>query len=192
MTLTNLIGRCRKYLGWLMAKFSKNPGRQAPYKNCRFSVQWDGKEIPGISRVSGLRRTTERVSDRGGGDAGGAVLSPGRTNYDPVVLERGRTHDAAFERWANKVHNFGGGQGAEASLKDYKKDVAVSLHNMAGQRVMTFRLYNCWPSEYVALGELDATASETATESLTLQHEGWERDYDVTEPGEPVVTEPPE
>lgn len=167
-----------------MARFSVNAHRRAPYKRFNFSVRWDERVIPGITRVSGLRRTTEPVADRSGRDPNGSAKSPGLTSHEPIVLERGRTHDAAFERWAEKVHSVGGGSG-KVSLKDYKKNVTITLSNEAGQNVMAFDVYGCWPSEYTALGALDAADSGTVTESITLQYDGFERDEEVTEPEEP-------
>lgn len=147
MCLNGLIARFRRWLRWLMATFNVNPRRRAPYKGYKFRVKWDGRYVPGIDRVSGLRRTTEPVTHRGGGDSGAADTSPGQTTYDPIVLERGRTHDQAFERWANKVHNVGGGMGTEVSLGDYRQDVVIDLYNEAGQQAISYRVYGCWPSE---------------------------------------------
>lgn len=174
-----------------MAQFTVNPHRFDPYKQFKFRVKWDGRYIAGIAKVSGLKRTTEVVTHREGGDPSSVRKSPGQTTYEPMVLERGRTHDPEFEKWANKVWNFGAGAGSEVSLKDFRKNIIIDLFNEAGQKVMSFRVYRCWPSEYVALGELDANDTCVAFESITLQHEGWERDYDVKEPREPSYTEPP-
>jgi phage tail-like protein len=101
---------------------------------------------------------------------------------------RGRTHDTEFENWANKVWNYGSSLGTEVSLKDFRKDIVIELYNEAGQLVMAFKVYRCWPSDYVALSDLDANDTSVAFESITLQHEGWERDYAVTEPVEPSFT----
>jgi phage tail-like protein len=173
-----------------MPQFTVNPHRFDPYKQFKFRVKWNGKYSPGISQVSGLRRTTEVVSHREGGDPSLIRKSPGQTTYEPIFLERGRTHDTEFEQWANKVWNFGSGLGAEVSLKDFRKDILIELYNEAGQLVMAFKVYRCWPSEYVALGDLDSDNTTIASESLLLQHEGWERDYEVTEPTEPSFDEP--
>lgn len=167
-----------------MAQFSVNTHRQAPYKRFKFRVLWDDRPVPGITRVSGLKRTTESVPHRSGSRTNVSGASPGQTSYDPLVLERGRTHDPTFEQWANKVHNYGG---VEVSLKDYKKDVTIELLNEAGQVAMRFFVHGCWPSEYTALSDLDAAESASAIESITLQHEGWERDRDTPEPEERSV-----
>ena len=168
-----------------MPQFVVNPNRFDPYKQFKFRVTWDGRHVPGICCVSGLRRTTEVVTHREGGDPNTVRKSPGQTVFDPIVLERGRTHDNAFESWAAKVWRFGAGLGAEVSLADFRKDITIQLYNEAGQLVMAFRVYRCWPSEYVALGPLDANDTCVATESLILQHEGWERDLEISEPAEP-------
>jgi phage tail-like protein len=174
-----------------MAQFTVNPSRFDPYKGYRFRVKWDGRYVAGVSKVSALKRTTEVVVHREGGEPSTFRNSPGPTFYDPIILERGHTHDTEFEKWANRVWNFGAGLGSEVSLKDFRKDIIIELYNEAGQLVMAFKVYRCWPSEYVALSDLDANGeAAVAMESMTLEHEGWERDYEVTEPAEPSFTEP--
>ncbi len=170
--------------------FAVNPYRIDPYKQFKFRVKWDGRYVSGIFNVSGLSRTTKVVSHRSGNEVSLVRQLPGETSYDPIVLERGRTHDDAFEQWANKVWNLGSGAGSESSLGDFRKDIIIDLYNEAGQLVMAFKVRRCWPSHYVALQELDANSTGIAVESITLQHEGWERDYDVAEPTQPTFTEP--
>lgn len=162
--------------------FVVNPYRFDPYKSFKFAVKWDGQYIPGISKVSGLIRTTDALDDRQALDPNIDRISPGLTRYAPIVLERGLTHDTAFEDWANLVWTLGSGLGSEMSLSSYRKDIIIDLFNEAGQKVMSWKVYRCWPSEYVALENLDANKSAIAIESLTLQHEGWQRDLEVTEP----------
>ena len=170
-----------------MPEFTVNPTRFDPYKQYKFRIKWDGKYVPGITKISGLTRRTEVVLHRQGGDPSAARKSPGQTAYEPIVLTRGRTHDEAYEEWVGKVWRFGSGLGGEVSLKDFRKDLVIELYNEAGQLVMAFNVYRCWPSEYTALSELDANNSAVAYEAITLQHEGWERDPSVTEPEEPTI-----
>ncbi len=173
-----------------MAQFSVNAHRFDPYKNFKFRVKWDGRYVAGISKVSALSRTTEVVEHREGGDPSTSRKSPGRTMYEAVTLERGVAHDTEFEKWANKVWNFGSGLGAEVSLKDFRKDVIIEVYNEAGQLALAYKVYNCWVSEYQALPELDANANAIAIQTLKLENEGWERDGEVPEPDEPTFTEP--
>ena len=163
-----------------MPQFSVNPSRLDPYKSFRFRVKWDNKVVPGIFRVSPLRRTTAAIDQRSGTDPSEDHRSPGRTDWGPILLERGRTHDTAFEDWANLVWNESG----EMSLKKFRKDVVIELENEQGVTVMAFTVHRAWPSEYVALGPLDSESEAVAVESLTLEHEGWERDPAVKEPAE--------
>jgi phage tail-like protein len=173
-----------------MAQFTVNPHRFDPYKDFKFRVKWDGRYVAGISKVSPLVRKTEVVIHREGGDPSTSRKSPGRTEYAPIELERGVTHDLEFEKWANKVWNFGSGLGAEVSLKDFRKDIILELYNEAGQLAMAYKIYRCWVSEFQALPELDANKGAVAIQKLTLENEGWERDYEVKEPTEPSFTEP--
>ena len=144
-----------------------------------FQVRWNSKIIPGITKVSGLKRVTEVITHRDGDDPSLQRRSPGITSYEPIVLQRPRTGDMEFERWVNKVWNFGSGLGTEVSLKDFRKDIRIELCTKSGKILMAFNIYLCWPSEYVALSDLDADSKELAEEKLVLQHEGWERDYSV-------------
>ncbi|MFN2199678.1 MAG: phage tail protein [Caldilineaceae bacterium] len=173
-----------------MAEFSVNAQRFDPYKNFKFQVMWDGRVVAGVSKVGALKRTTEPVVWRSGGDPSTERKSPGQTKYEAITLERGVTHDPEFEKWANKIWNFGSGLGAEVSLKDFRKDIVILMYNEAGQLVKSYKVYRCWVSEYQALPELDASANAVAIEMIKLENEGWERDYDVAEPSEPEFTEP--
>ncbi|MBI2203114.1 MAG: phage tail protein [Candidatus Rokubacteria bacterium] len=173
-----------------MAQFSVNAGRFDPYKNFKFRVKWDGRYVAGVSKVGALKRSTEVVEHREGGDPSTTRKSPGRTKYDAITLERGVTHDTEFERWANKVWNFGSGLGAEVSLKDFRKDLIIEVYNEAGQVALAYKVFRCWASEYQAIPDLDAGANAVAIQTLKLENEGWERDYEVAEPTEPTFTEP--
>lgn len=173
-----------------MAEFSVNPTRFDPYKNFKFRVKWDGKYVAGISKVSMLKRTTEVVKHREGGDPSSSRKSPGRTEYDAITLERGVTHDVEFEQWANKVWNFGNGLGQEVSLKDFRKDLILEVYNEAGQLAIAYKVYRCWVSEYQSLPDLDANANAVAIQHIKLENEGWERDTSVQEPSEPSFTSP--
>jgi len=163
-----------------MAEFTVNVQRLDPYKSFRFRVKWDGKHVPGVSRVSALRRSTAVIDSREGGDTDSDRRSPGRTSWEPITLERGRTHDSAFEDWANLVF----GPNGQMSLRSLRKEVRIELENEEGQTVMAFDVHRAWPSAYAAIGDLDAAGESTLTETLVLEHEGWERDTAVTEPAE--------
>jgi phage tail-like protein len=167
-----------------MAEFPVNPQRFDPYKNFKFRLKWDGKYVAGVTKVSGLKRTTEVVENREGGDPSTSRKSLGRTQYEAITLERGLTQDTAFEDWANQVFQLGAALGSESQLKEFRKDLVLELYNEAGQLVMAYKIHRCWPSEYQALPDLDANANAVAIEHLVLQNEGWERDASVKEPVE--------
>jgi phage tail-like protein len=168
-----------------MPQFSVNPTRFDPYKNFKFRVKWDGVYVAGLTKVGALKRTTEVVEHREGGDPSTGRKSPGRSKFEAITLERGVTHDAAFETWANKVWNFGAGPGAESSLADFRKDVILDVFNEAGQKVLSYKIYRCWVSEFQAQADLDANANAVLIQSIKLENEGWERDESVQEPTEP-------
>lgn len=168
-----------------MAQFTVNANRFDPYKNFKFRVKWDGRYVAGISKVGALKRTTEPVKHREGGDPSTSRKSPGRSEFEAITLERGVTHDPEFEAWANKVWSFGSGLGAETSLKDFRKDLIIEVYNEAGQLALAYKVFRAWVSEFQALPDLDANAKAVAIQTIKLENEGWERDVEVTEPTEP-------
>ena len=171
-----------------MAQFAVNPTRFDPYKNFKFRVKWDGKYVAGISKVGALKRTTDPVKHREGGDPSTSRKSPGRSEFEAITLERGVTHDTEFEAWATKVWSFGAGLGSESSLKDFRKDLIIEVYNEAGQLALAYKVFRAWVSEFQALPDLDANANAVAIQTIKLENEGWERDPEVTEPTEPSFT----
>jgi len=170
-----------------MAQFSVNVQRFDPYKNFKFRVKWDGRYVAGVSKVSGLKRTTEVVKHREGGDPSSSRKSPGRSEFESITIERGVTHDLEFEKWASKVWNFGTALGAETSLKDFRKEIIIEVYNETGQLALAYKVFRCWVSEYHALPDLDANANAVAIQTIKLENEGWERDREVAEPAEPTL-----
>jgi len=168
-----------------MATFTVNPQRLDPYKNFKFRVRWNNSYVAGISKVSPLKRTTEVVKFRDGGDPSTSHKSPGRTEYDAITLERGVTHDLEFEAWARRVWDPAPGFTGDISLAEFRQDLFIDFFNEAGQLAISYKVSRAWVSEYQALPELDANANAVAIQSIKLEIEGWERDEDVTEPKEP-------
>jgi phage tail-like protein len=172
-----------------MPEFTVNASRVDPYKNFKFRVKWDGQYVAGVSKVSPLKRTTEVVKHRDGGDSSASHKSPGRTDYEAITLERGVTFDLAFEQWATKVWDYQNAQAqgaeTEVSLKDFRKDIIIDFFNEAGQKVISYHVYRCWVSEYQALPDLDANANAVAIQHIKLENEGWDRDPSVVEVAEP-------
>jgi len=170
-----------------VAQFTANAQRFDPYKSFKFRVKWDGRYVAGVTKVGALRRTTQVINHRDGGDPSAERKSPGQTTFEPITLERGVTHDLEFEQWANRVWAWDGGPGAEVSLRDFRKDILIEVYNEAGQLVLTYHVRRCWVSQYTALPELDASANAIAIQSIQLEHEGWARDEAVVEPTEPSL-----
>lgn len=166
-----------------MAKgFVTNAHRIDPYKNFKFRVVLDGKVVMGVSKVGALKRTTEVVKHRDGGDNSSDRKSPGRTTYDGISMERGITHDLKFESWANLVHQYSGDPAMD--LVNYKKDLTLEVLNERGHVAKRYFLYRCWVSEFTAMPDLDANGNAIAIESIKIELEGWARDVETAEPDE--------
>lgn len=163
-----------------MAQFPVNAQRFDPYKNFKFRVRWEGRVVAGVSKVSALKRSTEIVSHREGGDVSTPRHSPGSSKFDPITMERGITWDTEFQDWANLVYSTTGGDAA-VSLLNYKRDILIDFLNLQGTVVRTYRVFNCWVSEFTSLPELDANSQSIAMETIIIQNEGFERDESVVE-----------
>jgi phage tail-like protein len=162
-----------------MPQFTVNTTRIDPYKNFKFRVKWDGQVVAGVSKVSALKRTTEVVSHREGGDVSTPRHSPASSKFEPITLERGVTFATEFRAWATLIYNHEG-DGA-VSLRNFRKDITIELLNLQGTVVKAYNVFRCWVSEFTALPELDANANAVAFETLVLQNEGFELDAAVVE-----------
>jgi len=168
-----------------MVQFSKNLERFDPYKNYKFRIQFEGKDVAGISKVSALKRTTEVIEHREGGDPSSSRKSPSGNKFEAITLERGVTHDPEFENWANRVWTYGSLPGSEMALKNFRKELRLVVYNEAGQEAMAYLIHRCWVSEYQALSDFDSNSNAILIEQIKIECEGWERDTGTTEPSEP-------
>lgn len=163
--------------------FPVNTHRYDPYRTFKFQVLIDGKPVAGLKKMGALKRKTEVVKWRAAGDPSRERKMPGVTDYDAISLEQGLSHDPVFEQWANQVSNRQGD--AAMSLKNFRKDIVINVLNLQGQVAISYKVYRAWVSDYQALPDMDAGTSNTiGIQSITLQHEGWERDLFVSEPAE--------
>ena len=166
-----------------MPKFTVNPNRYDPYRNFKFRIKIDNVYVAGLNKCTALKKTTEMVEWREGGDPSTTHKLPGKTKYDPITLTAGVSHDSTFEDWANLVNNFQGD--AATSLKNFRKDIIIDVFNEADQKVLSYHIFRCWVSEFQTLPDLDASANAVMIQTVKLENEGWERDKSVVEPVEP-------
>jgi Bacteriophage tail sheath protein len=184
--IQQLSGQGNSWGGQLAPQISLQAQRLDPYKNFKFRLKWDGKYVAGFSKVSSLRRTTEVIEHRSGGDPSSPREDPGPNKFEAITLERGLTQDSAFNAWAAGVQSHGPKLGTEASTADQRKDIILELRNDAGCPVLVYKVYRCWVSDYQILPDLDANRNAIAIEHIKLENEGWEQDSGVSEPREPV------
>jgi phage tail-like protein len=163
--------------------FNVNAERYDPYRTFKFQVLIDGKPVAGLRKMTALKKSTEAVTWRTGGDPTHERKLPGGTKYEPITLEQGLTHDPVFEEWANLVNNIQGDMGM--SLKKFRKNIVINVMNLQGTPVISYKVFRAWVSEYQALPDFDAgTMNTVGIQTIKLEHEGWERDSSVAEPSE--------
>ncbi|MDP2430991.1 MAG: phage tail protein [Pseudomonadota bacterium] len=163
--------------------FPVNAHRHDPYRTFKFQILIDGKPVAGLKKMGALKRKTEAVKWRAAGDPSKERILPGGTSYEPITLEQGLSHDPVFESWAALVNNVEGD--SAMSLKNFRKDIVINVLNLQGQVALSYKVFRAWVSEYQALPEMDAgSMNAVGIQTLTLQHEGWQRDTAVSEPTE--------
>ena len=102
-----------------MAQFTVNAQRFDPYKNFKFRVKWDGRYVAGVSKVGALKRTTEVVKHREGGDPS--------TQPQVAGPHRVRGHHARARRHARHRVREVGQQGLELRGRAGRGGVAQGL-----------------------------------------------------------------
>jgi len=163
--------------------FPANAHRHDPYRTFKFQVLIDGQPVAGLKKMSALKKTTEAVDWRTGGDPTHVRKLPGGTKYEAITLEQGLTHDPVFEQWANLVNNIDGD--AAMSLKNFRKDIVINVLNLQGTVAISYQVKRAWVSEYQALPDFDSgTTNAVGIQSIKLEHEGWDRDEATSEPTE--------
>ena len=176
-----------------MTEFLKTPQRVTPYSTFRCRVKWDDVYVLGVSKVSGLSRSTQVIQHREGGDPSPIHLAPGQTEYGPITMERGVSYDVTFEQWANKVFDWtspGRASGHETALGDFRKDLTIEVYNEAGMKVVAYNVHRAWVSEFHAMSDLDGIGNALVVESIVIQNEGWERDDTIADLAEPSFVLP--
>ncbi len=163
--------------------FPANAHRHDPYRTFKFQVLIGGQPVAGLKKMGALKKTTEVVDWRTGGDPTHVRKLPGGTKYEAITLEQGLTHDPVFEEWANLVNNIDGD--AAMSLFNFRKDIVINVMNLQGQVAISYQVKRAWVSEYQALPDFDAgTTNTVGIQTIKLEHEGWDRDEAAVEPTE--------
>jgi phage tail-like protein len=162
-----------------MASFAANPARADPYKDFKFRVRWGANEyVAGVSKVSALTRTAERVEPRERRDPRPGHELPSRTEYEPITLERGVTYDLEFEQWATRASAFvdspapEGRPERDASQNEFRRNLTIDVFDEVGQKVMSYEVHRAWVSEFTAQADLATGAKAILIQSIRIEHEG--------------------
>ena len=163
--------------------FPTNAHRHDPYRTFKFQILMDGQPVAGLSKMGALKKTTEAVDWRVGGDPSHVRKLPGGTKYEEITLEQGLTHDPVFEEWANRVNNIDGD--AAVTLVGFRRDLVLNVLNLQGQVAFSYQILRAWVSAFQAMPDFDANSMNTVgIQTITIQNEGWKRDPATVEPSE--------
>jgi len=148
-----------------------------PFRATKFRVYFEGKSEPValVSKMTALKRTTEVVEWREGGESNTVRKLAGKTKYEPITLEQGMSLDSDFEEWADRVNKWGGTDLAQKD-NEFRKELRVEVLDLDGEVVLKYKMHKCWVSEYTAVPDLDANGNAVAIKTLKIENEGWEKD----------------
>lgn len=148
-----------------------------PYRNFKFRVYFEGKSEPValVSKMTALKRTTEVVEWRQGGESNTIRKLAGKSKYEPITLEQGLSLDTDFEDWADRVNKWGNTDLAQKD-NEFRKELRVEILDLDGEVVLKYKMHKCWVSEYTAIPDFDANANAVAIKTLKIENEGWEKD----------------
>jgi len=137
-----------------------------------------------MDKISWLKRTAKVAKHREAGDPKSSRKSLSRPKYEPIILELGVTHDSNFIKWANKCLKSVCGQGTGVPSKDLRKDIIIEICGDVGQLAITYKVCQCWISDYRALPDLADNTNAFVIEYVKLENEGLGRDYGIKGPME--------
>lgn len=120
--------------------------------------------IAGFKSVSGLSSKTEVIEWKHGNDRH-VRKKPGRTNYTPIVLERGFTGSDDLYKWRTEIEN---------GLIVRRSGSVVMLDHNGDHEIARFDFVGAWPSSWEAPG-FDGSTSEMAIEKMELTVEQLQR-----------------
>ena len=155
-----------------MAQFTVNAHAVRSVQELQVPGEVGRPYVAGVSKVSALKRTTEVVKHREGGDPSSSRKSPGRTEYEA-------DHPRARRHPRHRVRAVGQ-QGLELRLRpraprsrsrtSARTSSSRSTTRPASSRI-AYKVFRCWVSEFQALPDLDANANAVAIQ----HHQAGER-----------------
>ena len=164
-----------------MAQFTVNAQRFDPYKNFKFRVKWDGRYVAGVSKVSALKRTTEVVEHREGGDPSTSpqVARPHQVRADHARARRHPRH---------RVRAVGE-QGLELRLRARRGGLAQGLPQGRDHRdLQRGRASSRSPTRSTAAGSPSSRRCPTSTPTPTPSRSS--RSSSRTRAGSATTTSP--
>jgi phage tail-like protein len=144
-------------------------GRADPLPVFCFKVKIDGLPDAFFKSVSGLKYETETIPVREGGANNTTFMLVGATKWSPIVLKNGFTGSSGMLAWREKWISpwlYAGSPGGVSRMSG-----VITQLNTALKEVVSWKFFNGWPTKW-ELGELDASKSELAIETLEITHEG--------------------
>ena len=139
-----------------------SPGhRKDPLPVFCFKVELVGGGEAFFKSVSGLKYETEAVPVREGGANDTTFMLPGSVKWNPISLKQGFTNSSALLKWR--------AEWMRGTMKRITGSV-IQLDTALKPRAR-WKFHRGWPSTW-EMAEFDASKSEVAIETLTIQIEG--------------------
>jgi phage tail-like protein len=167
-----------------------------PLEKFRFQVSVSftsgGFSRLGFHDIQMPKRSTNKIMYREGHQPDVSMLSSGLSSFEDITMSRGilakeaigLTGQDDFRAWASRVLPQGvlakadlsqASSPTEYGVNEYRAEVTVTMLSREGKPARTWKLYNCFPTNYVPGSDLNASEDgEKSIQTLTLAYENFE------------------
>ena len=137
-----------------------------------FYVEIDNTIVARFSECSGIGVQIKKVTYLEGGVNDQQRIFLGHAEFPDVTLKRGITDDPAFFHWLGEIFNEASTKASKgAKIKGKRRNVNITLHNQAGDIMLSWTLIGSIPIAWKT-SKLLADGNSVAIEELTVAIEG--------------------
>ncbi len=135
----------------------------------KFALQIDGITLGFFRKCAGLESETEVIEYKEVNEKGRMVIRkvPGAMKWGDITLDRRLDSSLALWEWRKQV--------IDGDVDSARRHGSIVALDSMDSEVGRWNFTSGWPSKWAG-AEFDAGANDVATESVTITHEGIERE----------------
>jgi phage tail-like protein len=147
---------------------------QESFRANEFKFVIDGRESPGVSKISGLSEgELDTIEQPDGGSDHVYKLSAAKVRFEPLTVERyvdGSDEDKRFRDWFWSTFKLNAP--VQGGSRVRKNGLIIKRH--LGEDILTFAFYGAWVKSS-KFSDLEAGSTNLFIQTIVMEHEGLER-----------------